>query len=140
MARILLIDDEAENFIASIEEVLDEHRVETATDARSGLERLGREKFDLVLLDIRMPPTLGRDRDREGIEALGRIVKQWPRMPVLMLSVFADVDLVVEAIQMGAFHYIPKPPDAHKLRMLVEKALRHSRLEEDNRHLKDGLP
>jgi len=139
MAKILLIDDEARNFATSLEQVLDEHYLVPAVNGAEGLTLLEKESFDLVLLDIRMPATVGDDPDREGLAVLKEISKRQPELPVLMLSVFADVDTVVEAIQAGAFHYIPKPPDAHKVRSLVERALQHSRLASDNKHLKESI-
>ena len=80
MAKILLVDDDP-GVRASLADVLSErgYDVAEATDGNDGLRALGREAFDLVMLDILMP-------GREGIETIREIRKKWAALPVLAIS------------------------------------------------------
>lgn len=80
MAKILLVDDDP-GVRASLADVLNEcgYDVAEASDGNDGLRALGREDFDLVVLDILMP-------EREGIETIREIRKKWAALPVLAIS------------------------------------------------------
>ena len=80
MAKILLVDDDPA-VRASLADMLSErgYDVAEATDGNDGLRALGREAFDLVVLDILMP-------GREGIETIREIRKKWAALPVLAIS------------------------------------------------------
>ena len=137
MDKILIIDDEINRFKKSLEEVLDKYDLRYAVNGEEGINIIKKDSsLSLVLLDIRMPPRLAGDREREGLEVLKRIKKTRPDLPVIMLTVLADVDLIVEAIREGAYHYIIKPPDLKKLVTLVEKALEHHRLQGEVAHFR----
>jgi len=90
------------------------------------------EPFDLILLDIRMP---GMD----GIDALTEIRRISPYVPVLMMTAYASVKTAVDALKAGAFEYLIKPLDIEELKILIEKALEHYHLREENLVLKERL-
>jgi DNA-binding NtrC family response regulator len=124
MSRILVIDDEVAEFRPALEEALDEHELICVSNGEEGLAQAGADAgISAVLLDVRMPPRLGTDPDREGLAVLTALRQRDPDLPVIMLTVFSEVDLVVEACQAGAFHYLTKPPDLVKLRALVARAV-----------------
>lgn len=130
MPRVLVIDDEAAEFRPALEEALDDYQVVCASDGRAGLDRLARDSgIAAVLLDVRMPAQLGESSEREGLAVLQAIHERHPDLPVIMLTVFTDVDLVVQACQAGAFHYLTKPPDLAKLRTLVARAVERQALQ-----------
>ena len=123
MIDILIVDDEAGGFQTSLQQALRDYRLDFAYNGRETLDALEkRPEISLVLLDIKMPPDFAEVEGREGIEVLKRIKQVRPDLPVIMLTVLNEVDLVVEAIQAGAFHYIIKPFDRDRLRAEVKRA------------------
>ncbi len=137
MDKILIIDDEINRFKKALEEVLDKYELSYAVNGKEGIKIIDKDpSISLVLLDIRMPPLFSKIKEREGVEVLKRIKKVKADLPVIMLTVLSDVDLIVETIQEGAYHYITKPPDLKKLVTLVEKALEHNRLKGELVHFR----
>ena len=89
-------------------------RCATALSGQEALELLGRRQFDLMLLDVRMP-------GMSGLEVLEQSKRDYPSMPVVMLSaVINDLTVVADAIALGAEDYIKKPcpPDDLKRKIL----------------------
>jgi two-component system response regulator AtoC len=90
-----------------------------AAEVRSGadaLQWLERHPADAVLTDLRMP---GMD----GMQLLGRVVTQWPDLPVIMLTAHATVPLAVEAMKQGAAEFLQKPFERDEVIFVVKKAL-----------------
>jgi len=101
--RVLIVDDE-ERFRQTLVKLL-ASRGMTAASAGSGeeaLEMLGREPYDVVLLDVRMP-------GMGGMKALPRIKELRPEAEVLALTGHASVDIASEMIGKGAADYLLKP-------------------------------
>ncbi len=125
-AKILIIDDEVSILEALSGILVDEGFTPVGvTSAESGLQAIGDDDFDLVILDIWLP---GMD----GIEALKRIMKSHPYMPVLMISGHGTIETAVQATKLGAFDFIEKPLSYDKIVLAINNALRLSRLEEEN--------
>lgn len=91
-------------------------RVDTAANLAEARELLERHAYDLCITDMRLP-------DGNGIELVGLISRQYPRMPVAMITAFGSMDLAVEALKAGAFDFVSKPVDINVLRGLVKHAL-----------------
>jgi CheY-like chemotaxis protein len=103
------------------------HTVIEAGDGREGLERFAAEQPDLVLLDLNMP-VMG------GLEVLGRVTRQSPETPVVVVSGAGGFDEAVEALRLGAWDYLTKPiGDPSVLGHTVNKALERARLLRENR-------
>ncbi|MBI3896616.1 MAG: sigma-54-dependent Fis family transcriptional regulator [Acidobacteria bacterium] len=130
---LLLIDDEPD-IRESLEALLsmEGFAVESAADAASGLERLEKKPFDLVLLDVALP-------DRSGLEVLEEIRAANPALPVVMITAYGSVENAVQAMQAGASNYVTKPWDNEKLLAEVSTLVREQRLAEENRELKRTL-
>ncbi len=96
-------------------------RVEIATSGAACYEALGTTIPDAVLLDLQMP-------DVQGLEVLQHIRRANPRLPVVIITIAADVETVVAAMHGGAFDYLPKPLDRTKLLTTVRNAVEQSRL------------
>ncbi|MGA2957727.1 MAG: sigma-54 dependent transcriptional regulator [Thermodesulfobacteriota bacterium] len=75
----------------------------------------------------------------DGIETLTEIRKVSPFVPVLMMTAYASVKTAVEALKAGAFEYLTKPLDIEELKILMEKALEHYHLREENLALRERL-
>jgi DNA-binding NtrC family response regulator len=79
------------------------------------LERIRREKFDVVVTDIRMD-------DIDGIKVLETVLERWPDTKVIMITGYATVEVAREAIAKGAFDFIAKPFKPQELRDVIAKA------------------
>ncbi len=85
-------------------------------DAESALRALESDAPSVVLSDIRMP---GLD----GIEFMGRLKARHPRLPVIIMTAYSDLDSAVSAFQGGAFEYLPKPFDINNALALIHRAI-----------------
>jgi two-component system response regulator PilR (NtrC family) len=130
MAAILVVDDEA-----SMREFLEillgkqGHRVEAAADVKGALARVAEGGVDLVITDLR----LGGD---SGIEVLRRVKEASPATEVVMVTAFATTENAIQAMKLGAYDYVLKPFKVDELRLVVEKALEHRALVQENRVLR----
>ncbi len=118
MAHILVIDDET-NIRTMVRLALQHigHTVETAADGLEGLEKFASDgKYDLVLLDQRMPGI-------EGLDVLRQIRHTDRQTHVIMATAFGTIDLAVEAMKLGATDFLRKPFTAETLRGAVHVAL-----------------
>jgi len=130
---ILVVDDE-KSILASLGGVLaDEgYAVLTAETAESAIEMIREDSPDAVMLDIWLP---GMD----GIEALQKIKRISPGLPVIMISGHGNVETAVQATKLGAFDFIEKPLSLEKVVLTVENALRLWKLEQENLLLREQV-
>lgn len=120
--KILVVDDEL-TAGKSIEKVLARQgfEVDIALSADDGLNKIEKELFELVLLDIMMPQV-------NGIELLGIIKERWPNLGVVMVTGYPSIETAVEATRCGAFDYVAKPFTPDELREKVDEALEKTAL------------
>lgn len=114
--KVLVVDDD-EAFGRLLAERM-RHRgmeVETACSAAEALQRLEREGFDAVLLDLMMP-------EMDGIEALKRMLEKRPETQVILLTGHPSVSRGVEALKLGALDFILKPVDLNELTEKIRQA------------------
>ena len=132
MSRILIIEDESairRVLIKILSEENDNYQVDEAEDGLSGIEKIKKEDFDLVLCDIKMPKM-------DGVEVLEAVKKIKPEIPIVMISGHGDLDTAVNTMRLGAFDYISKPPDLNRLLNTVRIALDRKELVIENKMLK----
>jgi len=131
--RVLLADDE-EGIAITLRDALEDagHTVLSAGDTDSALKLLSEEDPDLVLTDIRMP-------GKGGMELLRRAVALDEMRPVILMTGFGTIDQAVEAMQVGASHYIQKPFKNEAVVALVERFGRERALLAENAALKKEL-
>ncbi|MEJ2726772.1 MAG: sigma-54 dependent transcriptional regulator [Deltaproteobacteria bacterium] len=131
--RILVIDDEA-----SMRECLkdwlmeDGYEVGLAASGEEGLLMSQKERWDVVLLDLKMP---GMD----GIETLKRLKDLGQESEVVMMTAYATVDTAVQAMKEGAFDYLVKPFDPDEIEMQVKRIVEHKELVLENILLRKKL-
>ncbi len=83
------------------------------------LARLERSEPDVIITDIRMPGT-------DGMSLLEQVRTDHPKLPVIIMTAYADLDRAVAAFRGGAFEYLPKPFDVDDVIVIVQRALRKS--------------
>lgn len=131
MPKILIVEDEAA-IRRVLSKILKEedasYEVFEAEDGRQGLEMVQSQVFDLVFCDIKMPVM-------DGMELLGAIQEQYAEIPVVMISGHGDIEVAVQAMRLGAFDYISKPPDLNRLLNTVRLALDRKQLVVANNRL-----
>ncbi len=121
--RILVVDDIEDNRQLLIRRLRREGFAEiaTAADGAEALERIAREPFDLVLLDVMMPNLDGYQM-LERLRAAGRLHE----LPVIVVSALNEIDSIVRCIQLGAVDYLPKPFNATLLRARARRCISSS--------------
>jgi len=120
MIKILVADDHAvvrEGIKHIFSEIPDINITGEASNGQEVLENIGKQDYDLLLLDIAMP---GRD----GLEILKEIKMQKPKLPVLILSMFPEEQYALRALKSGASGYLTKDSIPNELVKAVRKILR----------------
>ena len=132
MSKILIIEDE-EPIRRVLVRILNEEdskfEIHEASDGKKGLDSISKESFDLVLCDIKMPKI-------DGMELLQRTRKQNPSLPFIMLTGHGNIETAVESMKLGAYDFIPKPPDLNRLITSVRNALEKKELVTENKILR----
>ena len=95
----------------------------TFSEAESVLQAIKKEQPALILSDIHMP-------GKSGLEMLSEIKKSYPKLPIIIMTAYSDLDSAVASFQGGAFEYLPKPFDIDKAIELVRRATEESEEEE----------
>jgi len=122
MPNVLVIDDDR-TVLHLVKETLKapDINVNVATNATDGLNLLEQHRPDVVLLDILLP-------EASGLEIFERIRKIDNKLPVIFITATGNSDTAIEAMKLGAFDYLSKPLDVHRIRDLVHQGLEMRRL------------
>ena len=126
MPKILIVEDEASirRVLGSILSEEDKsYQVEEATNGQEAMDMIQKTDYDLVLCDIKMPK-------KDGLEVLLEAKALKPALRMVMISGHGDLETAVQAMKMGAFDYIAKPPDLNRLLTTVRNALTTPSVEE----------
>jgi PAS domain S-box-containing protein len=133
-ARILVVDDEEAILETMAFTFEGEYEVLTARDARTGLALLERTgSIAAVITDQRMP-------EMTGVQFLAQVWERWPSTTRIILTGFADLDAIVQAINEGhVYAYVAKPWEPEELKQVVRQAVAHHRLVLENQELLANL-
>jgi len=128
-----VVDDDP-NTLASLSRAfrLAGHEATVCDNASRAVELLRAENFDLILSDVVMP-------GKSGMELLDELKKAGVKTPVVLISGQANIEMAVKATRLGALDFLEKPLSTDKLLVTVENALRLTRLEDENRELRQRL-
>jgi len=133
MAKLLIIDDE-KSIRKTLKEILEyeKYQVDEAADGMEGLALIEKNKYDIVLCDIKMPKM-------DGIEVLEKIMDTTVDTPVVMISGHGNIETAVEAVKKGAFDFIAKPLDLNRLLVTIRNAMDKSKLVNETKVLKKKI-
>ncbi|MBS1370268.1 MAG: sigma-54-dependent Fis family transcriptional regulator [Lentisphaeria bacterium] len=118
--KLLIVDDEHNTREAMARYLGRRFRVTTAADGGDALEELAKEKFDLVLTDLRMPK-------HDGMEVLEAALAQPEPPSCVLLTAYGSIEDAVSAVKQGAFDFVTKPVKLDKLEEVVRAALEERR-------------
>jgi two-component system response regulator HydG len=132
-ANLLVVDDEL-----IVRDSLDKwfreegYDVAVAESAHEALARMAARRFDLALVDIKMPGT-------DGVELQRRMHEIDPDMLVIIMTGYASVETAVAALKNGAYDYVSKPFDPDDIAHSVHNALSHKKMQEENVRLRETV-
>lgn len=130
MPSILIIDDE-KSIRKTLTEILgfEGYKIDEAADGEEGLRKFKEKNYDLILCDIKMPKL-------DGLEFLEKAKQINSEVPIIIISGHGNIETAVEAVKMGAFDYISKPPDLNRLLITLRNAMDKTTLVAETRVLK----
>jgi DNA-binding NtrC family response regulator len=122
-AQVLVVDDER-LIRTSLERALSGlgHQAEAADSIAAALAALSRKRFDLVVLDLKLP-------DGSGVDVLRRITAESPESKVVVITAHGTIENAVEAMKLGAYDFVKKPFELDELLTTAQNALRAGALE-----------
>ncbi len=121
--RLLMVDDE-EEFLASTAPALERRNIEvtTALSGIKALEILQKKSFDVLLLDVKMP-------DMDGIEVFQSVKREYPNLPVIILTGHGTISQAFQSVKEGVVDYIAKPCDIDDLVGKLQRAVEKHQIE-----------
>ncbi len=126
--RILFVDDETEYLETVIKRMkkrgLDVVGAASGADALAAMQS---QKFDVLILDVRMPRM-------DGIEVLRTVKQRFPLVEVIMLTGHASMEVAIEGMELGAFDYLMKPVDVDELIYKAQDAHQRRKLQVQKIH------
>ena len=132
-AHILIIDDE-KNYLLVLQTLLEDegYTVTALSDPETALAFLQESEVDVVVTDMKMPRIT-------GLDVLERVKKQWPYIPVLIMTAFGTIDSAVETMKYGAFDYITKPFSNDELLLSIHNAVELAQAHREYKLLQEAM-
>ncbi len=133
-ARILLVEDNetAGKQLKQLLQTNQRFEVDTVGEGKEALAALEKQNYNLVLTDLRMP---GFD----GMDLIRAIQERRLPATVIVMTAYGSIDDAVQAIRLGAYDFLTKPIDIENLRLVIERALRDRRLQDEVLQLRTQL-
>ena len=135
MTKILIIEDEEpirRVLVKILGEENDQFVISQAEDGKQGAKMIEEDEFDLILCDIKMPKM-------DGLEVLDKANKKGVTTPFIMLTGHGNIETAVHAMKIGAYDFIPKPPDLNRLLISIRNAIESKHLIKENVRLKNKI-
>tara|TARA_X000000950_G_scaffold157971_1_gene193694 strand:+ start:685 stop:1845 length:1161 start_codon:yes stop_codon:yes gene_type:complete len=133
--NILIIEDD-ESIRRVIKKILEgenkNYKIIEAIDGKDGLIKINENQLNLILCDIKMPRL-------DGIDVLKYVKKNNLFIPFILLTGHGNIDTAVNAMKIGAFDFIEKPPDLNRLLISIRNALKNKKLSDQNTILKSKV-
>ncbi|MGO8819001.1 MAG: sigma-54-dependent transcriptional regulator [Terriglobia bacterium] len=132
LPTVLLVDDDSTARYGMRRALEGRYRILEAASVPAARSVISQENPHLLLLDIEMP-------EESGLDFLRELKEQTSSPAVIMITAYGSERIAVEAMKSGAYDYLPKPFEVDELRLVVERALDHLALAEENVRLKRQL-
>ena len=117
MPRVLIVDDEPDICeLVSMSIGGAGYITDTVLTSKAAIKKLKENHYDLVFTDIRLP-------DGDGIDLLSYVQKNFPRLPVCIMTAHGNMDMAVRALRLGAFDFVQKPFDMKQMRQICKNAI-----------------
>jgi putative two-component system response regulator len=122
--KILVVDDDTD-VLEAVSSLISSHSLSVISceNAQEALNEIQEWRIVTVLTDIKMPVM-------SGIEFLEKIHNINPKIPVILMTAYAELDMAIKAVKKGAFDFVTKPYNSQYLIRAIEKAIQHYRLKE----------
>lgn len=132
-AHILVIDDE-KNYLLVLQTLLEDegYTVTAISDPETALAFLNESEVDVIVTDMKMPKVTGED-------VLRTVKKEWPHIPVLIMTAFGSIESAVDVMKYGAFDYITKPFSNDELLLSIHNAAELSKAHQQYRLLQEAM-
>ncbi len=132
-AYMLLVDDE-EELRSTLQETLElsNYHVMTASNATRAKDAMDNGKFDIAILDIRLP-------DGSGLDLLKSFKESDPDMGIILITGYSEVESAVQAIELGADDFLKKPFEPDELLIRIKELLKKRVLKQENKKLKQEI-
>ena len=133
MTEVLIVDDEID-ISESISAILKDEGLNCTTVSNSvdAIDTINKVSYELIILDVWL-----NEEDYDGIKLLKLIKKNYPKIPIIIISGHGNIDMAVEAIKEGAYEFVEKPFKSERLILSVSRALEVKLMKEENRELKE---
>lgn len=132
-ARILVADDNLEMARSVADGLRDRGYLATPVGSgREALDRLMRDPFDALITDLRMPEV-------DGLTLIASSRRLDPNRPVIAMTAYSAVDIALESLRQGAYHYLTKPFKSEELAIFLGRALNEVRLRQVARSLEEAV-
>jgi two-component system response regulator HydG len=131
--HILIVDDD-DLICRRLEQLLVQsgYTVSTCRKAIDAVQELEKECVDIVLTEVRLP-------DMTGVELTKQIIEKWPDVPIIVITGFAEIEIAVEVLKLGASDFIRKPFSATAIEESIKLVLKKFLLVAERRHLRECL-
>ena len=133
-SKVIIVDDES-SLRTALFRMLDRKGLNVLSASKIEEAKIllqGGQTVDLALIDLNLP-------DGDGLDLMQSIKASHPACQVIVLTGNATIESAVKATKLGAFHFITKPFNMDELVSLVDKALTHKKLQQENQALKAEL-
>jgi DNA-binding NtrC family response regulator len=132
-ASVLIVEDEPKmRRLLELQLAEEGFQARIAADAETGLQMLGKEPFDVVVTDLKLP-------GMSGLEFLQAVKRVNADLPVVLMTAFGTVESAVDAMKAGASDYVLKPFSLAELVLVIRKELASHQLRQENRDLREAL-
>lgn len=131
MNKIMVVDDE-KNIRIMLKRVLsgDQYEIDEAVNGLEALQKIAQERYDAILLDLKMP-------EMNGLQVIDKIKEMDINTPIIMMSAYGTIPEAVEAMKLGAVDYLIKPFDLDELRMTLVRMIRQDEIKNENQYYRE---
>ncbi len=131
MNKMLVVDDE-KNIRIMLKRVFseDEYEIQEAENGLEALQKIARERYDAILLDLKMP-------QMSGLQVMEKIKETDLGTPIIMMSAYGTVPEAVDAMKLGAVDYLVKPFDLDELRIILDRIIRQDEIKNENQYYRE---